>query len=285
MVFKTSKTYILDSLCIERQPFYKWFKRIEGGQHHCPVVDETLTDNIIIHLILDFVQRPFPSLLPSSLKVITEMQQLNSYVCRTGITKLNELVKFIRFLFSTLTSLRFQEKYTGEQCSIGGRHLLASQYHSTINIGTFPSLTICTAFRASGIVIDTLKKVNVLMAERVLVFIEVDNHVADLRALITHCIVSSALQITDLRVALKHADDAYGKLRLSRAFLTVDIQQRKRARTVDDDVTEQGSHIKAKRHHPIVTIKFDYKRKIPLQRYIHIWFVHKTTFVDKPRAV
>ena len=76
------------------------------------------------------------------------------------------------------------------------------------------------------------------MAEGVLVFIKVDNHVADLGALVTHCIVSRALQITDLWVALKHADDAYGKLRLSRAFLAIDIQQRKRACTVDDDVTE-----------------------------------------------
>ena len=123
------------------------------------------------------------------------------------------------------------------------------------------------------------------MTEGVLVFVEVDDHVADLGALITHCIVSSALQITDFRVALEQADDADGKLGLSRAFLTIDIQQRKRTCTVDDDVTKQGGHIKAKCHHPIITIKIDNKRKIPLQRYIHIWFMHKATFIDKPCAV
>ena len=279
------KTYIPDPLFVKWQTLNKRFQCIKGGQHHCPVVDETLTNDVIINLVFYFVQCPFPSFAPSGLEVITEMQKLNSDVCRTGITKLNELVKLVRFLFGSLTSLGFQEEDAREQCRISCRHLLTCQYHSAINIGAFPSFPVSTAFRASGIVIDTFKKVDMLMTEGVFVFVEVDDHIADLGTLITHCIVGCTLQITDFRVALEQADDTNGKLGLSCAFLTIDVQQRKRTCTVDDDVTEQGGHIKTECHHPIVAIQINYQGEILFQGDIHPRIMHKATFIDKPCTI
>ena len=132
-------------------------------------------------------------------------------------------MELVSFLLGTLASLGFKEENTGEQCSIGSRHLLACQDDPTIYIGTLPALPISTALRATGIVVDSFQKINVLMTERVFVFVEVNNHIADLGALVAHCIIGGTFQVADLWVALKQTDDADGKLSLSRTFLAIDV--------------------------------------------------------------
>ena len=63
-----------------------------------------------------------------------------------------------------------------------------------------------------------------LMTQRVLVLIEMNDHVADLSTLVAHGIVGGAFQITDFGRTLEEIDNEKGKLGLTRAFLAIDIQ-------------------------------------------------------------
>ena len=63
-----------------------------------------------------------------------------------------------------------------------------------------------------------------LMTQRVLVLIEMNDHVTDLGTLVTHGIVGGAFQITDFGRTLEEIDNEKGTLGLTRAFLAIDIQ-------------------------------------------------------------
>ena len=121
-------------------------------------------------------------------------------------------MELVCFLPCTFASLGFEEEDTGEQGYISSRHLLTCEHHTAIYISGLSPFPVGTAFGSTGIVIDALQEINMLMAERVLVFIEMNEHVTDLCTLVTHGIVGRAFQIADLRVTLEKAYDGYGKL-------------------------------------------------------------------------
>lgn len=62
-----------------------------------------------------------------------------------------------------------------------------------------------------------------LMTERVFVFVEMNNHIADLGALVAHCIIGGTFQVADLWVALEKANNTDCKLGFTRTFLTIDV--------------------------------------------------------------
>ena len=126
-----------------------------------------------------------------------------------------------------------------------------------MDIGGFTTLPIVAAFGTSGIVVDTFEEVNVLVTEGILILIEVDDHVTDLRTLVSHGIIGGALQITDFRVTLEQTDDADGKLGLSRAFLAIDVQQGEGTGAGNDDVSEECCHVEAECHHAVIAIETD----------------------------
>ena len=124
----------------------------------------------------------------------------------------------------TLTSLALQEEDTGEQGDIGGGHFLTGEDHAAIDLGALPTLSVSTALTATCIVIDAFQEVDMLMTQRVLVLIEMNDHVADLGALVSHGIIGGAFQITDFGRTLEEVDNEKGKLGLTGAFLAIDIQ-------------------------------------------------------------
>ena len=134
-------------------------------------------------------------------------------------------MELVCLFFSSLTSLGFKEDDTGEQSCIGCWHLLTGQDNAAIDTCAFPMLSISTAFRASGIIIDSFEKVYMFVAEGVFIFVKMNDHITDLGTLFAHSVVCCALQIAHLWIALKQADDTDGKFRLSGAFFAVDIQQ------------------------------------------------------------
>ena len=93
-----------------------------------------------------------------------------------------------------------------------------------------------------------------LLAQRVFVFVKVDEHIADFSAFVTHSIIGGAVQIADFWISLEQIDERQRKLCLSSAFLTIDVQYRKRACRISDDVPKQCGKIKADGSNSIVSI-------------------------------
>ena len=93
-----------------------------------------------------------------------------------------------------------------------------------------------------------------LLAQRVFVFIKMDEHIADFSAFVTHSIVGGAVQIADFWISLEQIDERQRKLCLSSAFLAVDIQYRERACRISDDVTKQCGEVKADGYYTIISI-------------------------------
>ena len=92
------------------------------------------------------------------------------------------------------------------------------------------------------------------LAQRVLVFIEMDEHIADFCAFVAHGIIGGAVQVADLRGSLEQVDERQRKLRLASAFLAIDIQYWEGAGRISDDVPKQCGKIKADGHCAIVPI-------------------------------
>ena len=93
-----------------------------------------------------------------------------------------------------------------------------------------------------------------LLAQRVFVFVKVDEHIADFSAFVTHSIIGGAVQIADFWISLEQIDERQRKLCLSSAFLTIDVQYRKRACRISDNVPKQCGKIKADGSNSIVSI-------------------------------
>ena len=120
-----------------------------------------------------------------------------------------------------------------------------------------------------------------LLAQRVFVFVEVDNHIADLSTLVTHGIIGGALQIGDLGIALEQTDQRQCELGLACAFLAVDIQHGERAGAVSDDVPEQGGKIEADGHNAVVAIQLMKQGKVLFGRDFPLGRMDETALVDK----
>ena len=76
-----------------------------SGEHHRPVVDESFTDDIIVHLVLDFMQGPFPCSIPSGIEVIPVAHHADCDVCGAHVSQLHELLIPVGLLLGALTLL------------------------------------------------------------------------------------------------------------------------------------------------------------------------------------
>src|SRR5574344_616280 len=105
-----------------------------------------------------------------------------------------------------------------------------------------------------------------LLAQRVFVFIKMNEHIADFSTFVTHSIVGGAVQIADFWVSLEQMDERRCKSWLSCAFLAVDVQYRERACPISDNVTKQCAKVNADCCYPIVSILLMKQRKVFLGR-------------------
>jgi hypothetical protein len=191
---------------IERKGVNALAQTVIGGKHHGPVVDEPLTDDAVIDLALDLLQRTLPRVVPSGIEVVTVTDVLYGDVRGVHLAELHEAVVLVGLLLGMLALVRLQKEDTGEQGDVGSGYLLPGEDNAAINIGGLPSLTVGGTLDAPGTVIDAFEEVDVLLAQGVLVLVEMDDHVAHLRTLVAHGVIGGALKIADLGISLEEID-------------------------------------------------------------------------------
>ena len=105
-----------------------------------------------------------------------------------------------------LALVRLKEENAGKQRDVGCRDLLTGEDYSAINIRGLPPFSISGTLDAPGTVIDTFEEIDVLLAQGALVLVEMDEHVAYLRTLVTHGIIGGTLKVADLWITLEKID-------------------------------------------------------------------------------
>lgn len=165
LVLQALNADVVDLLLGEGKLLCNRMQAVVGGQHHRPVVDETLTDSAVIDLALDLFQGPLPCAHPSGIEIVAIPHHAYGNIGGAHISQLHELLIPVGLFLGALTTLGLQEYQPAEEGDVDGGHLLTGKDNTAGDIGGLTTLAIGGTLGASCTVVDAFQEVYMLLAQ------------------------------------------------------------------------------------------------------------------------
>ena len=224
------------------------------------------------------------SLLPGKFETLCELvaqtQELNGDVRGTIHSQLHQLGKAFALLLVVVVSVVGQEDESRKQGNIGSRHLLTREDDARVHPGLFAFLVFVHVHAATpNACPEVFQPLNLLGVDAVLVFVDMDESVADAGHSIGQCRNGGRLNV--LRV-VAHDEECHhrlGQFGLTRTLRAEDVEDRERSGLLLIDILEERSDIETEADNRIVAEHIDNLGEIVVQRDIGIGLVTELALV------